>query len=163
MKTHQEARTAGLASRGTSLGFAQRTLRNLHHIEAASGNNQDVHVVTQTILSLVGLVVFPWAEGFDTNVKNLKYQILADQGWPPWSISLGSADTLGQLTWHIRNAVAHRRIAFSSDSLDSRDVEIPFEDARSETTAPNWRATIRADALRTFCLKFSQLVDDTIG
>ena len=163
MKIHQKAGRDGLAPRGASLGFAQRTLKNLRHIEEAHANNQDVHVVTQTILSLVGLVVFPWAQGFDTNIRNLKYQILAEQGWPPWSISLGDADTLGQLTRHIRNAVAHRRIVFSSDSLDSGDVEIQFEDAPSETAPPNWRATIRADQLQIFCLMFAKLVDDTIG
>lgn len=160
---HQQPEDTGLAPRSTSLGFAQRTLRNLEYIENAGGNQAQVHVVTQTVLSLLGLVVFPWAEGFDFSVRNLDYQTLTNQGWPCWSVSLGHSDTLGELIRHIRNAVAHRRIAFSSDSLDSPDVEIQFEDAPSTAAAPNWRATIRADGLQQFCLRFARLVDDTIG
>ncbi len=77
-----------LASRNTSIGFAQRTLKNLEYIEGGGGIGQG-HVVTQTVLSVLGLVVFPWAAGFDTHLKNLKYEQLVNQGWPNWTISLG--------------------------------------------------------------------------
>jgi hypothetical protein len=157
------AREKQLASRNTSLGFAQRTSRNLEHIAAAHSRGERVHIVTQTVLSLVGLVVFPWAAGVDASVKTLRYETLIQQGWPAWKIAVGRADTVGQLIRHLRNAVAHRRIAFSSDSLDAADVEVTFEDARGDNASPNWRASIRADALRDFCMNFARLVDDTIG
>jgi hypothetical protein len=156
-------REDGLASRNTSLGFLQRTLRNLGHIEAAHSRGDKVHVVTQTVLSLLGLVVFPWAAGVDARVEELDYRTLVAQGWPAWRMSMGRADTLGELARHVRNAIAHRRISFSSDSLDTTDVEIMFEDARKASASPYWRATIRAHALRCFCVKFAELVDDTIG
>ena len=45
---------------------------------------------------------------------------------------MGRADTLGELIRHVRNAIAHRRISFSSDSLDATDVEVTFEDFRKQ-------------------------------
>ncbi len=64
---------------------------------------------------------------------------------------------------HIRNAIAHRRISFSSDALDSVKVMIEFHDAPHQGAEANWRATVRADQLRDFCLKFAKLVDDVLG
>jgi hypothetical protein len=96
-------------------------------------------------------------------LKQLDYQQLVVQGWPTWNMSLGHVDTLGQLVRHVRNAIAHRRISFSSDDLDSTSVEIEFHDAPDEKAPAHWRATIRADHLREFCLKFAALVEETLG
>lgn len=49
-----------LASRSDSHGFAQRTLKNLEYIEKRRKAGDDVHVVTQRVLSLLGLVACPW-------------------------------------------------------------------------------------------------------
>jgi len=45
-------------SRNHALTFAQRTRENLLHIERAAKAGDDVHVVTQLAISLLGLVVF---------------------------------------------------------------------------------------------------------
>lgn len=151
------------ASRNDSLGFARRTLQNLERIEEARQAGDDVHVVTQRVVSLLGLVAYPWEEGFDQSIKSQRLDTLAQDGWPTWSILEGSTETLGDLVHHLRNAVAHRRVRFSSDSRDPRDVEVEFTDARTKTARPHWRARISADDLLAFCRRFVALVDDTIG
>lgn len=44
---------------GTEI-FAFRTQKNLEHINNSAMNNEDVHPVTQAILGLLGIAVFPW-------------------------------------------------------------------------------------------------------
>ena len=46
-------------SRNDALGFAARTKQNLLMIEKAFEAGEDVHVVTQLVVSLLGLVVYP--------------------------------------------------------------------------------------------------------
>jgi hypothetical protein len=152
-----------LASRATSLGFAQRAFRNLKHIEEGAIAGAEVHGITQTLLSVLGLVVFPWAEGIDATMKSSRYPLLVKAGWPAWNISLGNAKTLDDLVRHLRNAISHRRFTFSSDSPDGAEVTITFEDAKGDTAPVHWRASIEADQLRAFCLKFLALVDPTLG
>lgn len=154
--------TPTLASRGESVGFALRTLKNLRRIETAYTDDDDVHVVTQRVLSFLGVVVFPWMEGFEQNIKNLRLEGLGQKGWPRWDIFLGESKTLGDLLGHLRNAVAHRRLQFSSDSPDPSNVSIEFEDRRRGKHRPNWGARISADDLKLFLEKFMELVVDTI-
>jgi hypothetical protein len=151
-----------LASRNQSLGFAQRTLRNLVTIEEARDAGKDVHVVTQRVVSLVGVVVFPWAEGVEESIKARRLQQLGP-GWPQWDVFLGTSDTLGDLLWHLRNAISHRRLHFSSDSPDPGQVGIEFTDAPNQNAAANWGARIGADDLKLFLQKFIKLVDDSLG
>jgi hypothetical protein len=83
-------------------------------------------------------------------------------GFPTWNISLGQekCQTLGDLIHRLRNAVAHGRIYFGSDSPNLADVAFEFEDALpGKKQLPHWRATIRGDQLLTFCTKFAALVD----
>lgn len=155
--------TPALASRNESLGFAHRTLKNLRRIEQARTAGEDVHVVTQRVLSLVGVVVFPWAEGVEQSIKTRRLEQLSVERWPKWDVFLGQSESLGDLLRHLRNAVAHRRLRFSSDSQDPRDVTIEFTDAPSEKAQANWGARIGADDLELFLRRFIQLVDDTIG
>lgn len=154
--------TTPLASRNQSLGFAQRTLRNLLTIEEARAAGRDVHVVTQRLLSLVGLVVFPWAEGVEGTVQARRLEQLGPE-WPKWDVFRGTADTLGDLLRHLRNAVSHRRVRFSSDSLDPGEVTVEFTDAPGENAPANWGARIGANDLLLFSQQFIKLVDDTVG
>ena len=157
------AQSGHRATRNESLEFASRTRKNLERIEAAARAGEDVHVVTQLTVSLLGLIVFPWEQQFDQNIKTRKLEALAQQGWPTWNILQGSTETLGDLVYHLRNAVAHRRVHFSSDSPDPENVVIQFADAKSTNAQPYWQARIGANDLRAFCLKFVALVDDIIG
>ncbi|MEE9138320.1 MAG: hypothetical protein V3V07_07245, partial [candidate division NC10 bacterium] len=82
MAQDQVARpTPPLASRGDSVGFADRTLKNLRRIEQAYTDDHDVHVVTQRVLSLLGVVVFPWADGVEQHIQKLRLEVLG-KGWP---------------------------------------------------------------------------------
>ena len=63
-----EGGTEFLASRNESLGFAHRTLVNLEYIEQTRKAGGDkAHVVTQRVVSLLGLIIFPWAEGLEVS------------------------------------------------------------------------------------------------
>ena len=50
----------GVPSRNETEGFAIRTKKNMDFIVAAHDSGEDVHVVTQLVLSLLGMVVFPF-------------------------------------------------------------------------------------------------------
>ena len=146
------------ASRNEPLEFAKRTWKNLRHIETAKETGADVHEVTQLACSLLGLIVFPWEKDLVKKVSALKLENLTQNGWPRWEVCLGNCETLGQLIKHLRNAVAHGRMVFSSDSTNLRDVTFTVEDYYKGKKDP-WCAHIRANDLRAFCLKFVRLLE----
>src|SRR5262249_28399444 len=131
-----------VASRNDALGFANRTLKNMRHVETASENGEDVHVVTQLANSLLGLVVFPWERNFVAHIQRLKLVDLAARGWPKWNVTLGSCRTLGELTRHLRNAVAHGRISYSSEGRSDLTVILTVTDCHIRNAAPYWEASI---------------------
>jgi hypothetical protein len=88
---------------------------------------------------------------------------LVKQGWPCIEVTKGKCDTLGDLLKHLRNAVAHRRITFSSDSPNIDAVAINAEDCPRGSLLPNWSVRIQAKDLRTFCLLLIELLEETIG
>lgn len=151
------------ASRNDSLGFAERTRENLEFISKASREGQHVHVVTQLVNSMLGLVVFPWETLVLDQAKQVPFETLPNDGWPQFNITLGKCDTLYDLLWHLRNSVAHGHMAYSSDSLSTEEVEVRFEDRKSKTAPVNWAARLGAGDLKEFCHRFTRFVDDTIG
>ena len=152
-----------LRSRNHSLGFAERTRKNLALVEGSFAQAADVHVVTQIANSLLGLIVFPCGRNFVGGAANLQMSELLEHGWPQWEITLGYAHTLGQLVRRLRNATAHGRMSFSSDSRHPEKVYIEVEDFRPRESEPFWRSRIKASELRTFCLKFIDLIDQKVG
>ena len=152
-----------LNPRNDALGFAQRTRKNLLHIESARDDGIDVHVVTQLGTSLLGLVVFPRAQDLDSKVRSLDWATLRADGWPEWRVTLGQCNPLGDFIYHLRNAVAHGHVRFSSDDRDLNRVTIEVEDYKQGESAPYWRACVSGRDLREFCLKFIDLVEQTLG
>ena len=153
-------------SRNDAIEIARRTERNLRYIKSefdCRGEDSPVHVVTQLMNSLLGLVILPRERYLEVANETAKLRELATQGWPEWKITKGKADTLGQLTWHVRNAAAHGRIAFSSDSRYLHEVMITVEDSRGKGKSIYWRAEIKGDDLYEFCLRFAKHVRETIG
>ena len=152
-----------LNSRNYALGFAERTRKNLEHIEEASGAGLDVHVVTQLANSLLGLIVVPWERDFARGVADLQLEDLVTLGWPRWEIRRGYCHTLGQLVRCLRNAAAHGHMHFSSESRILNEVFIEVSDFRPQSNEPYWTACIGGPELRDFCLRFIDLIDQRLG
>jgi hypothetical protein len=156
--------------RDAALKFAARTLENLQFVLEVWQDHRDRHatppvrLVTQTINSLLGLVVFTVEREFVRSVVTESVASLAARGWPKWKFELTASDndSLGELAYHLRNGVSHARVRFSSDSADPAQVTITIEDAPSKKPV-NWRAIITADDLLKFCFLYGQHVNDVIG
>lgn len=147
--------------RNTVWGFRDRVRKNLMFLNAARDTDADVHVVTELITSLLGLIVFPYAEikekGY-TSFDEYKLHDLSQQGWPSWRFDINSSDNLTDLIGHLRNALSHRLLFFSSDSRKLEEVEVTFRDRKRLTSTYNWGATINAAELQRFVLLFADLL-----
>src|SRR5690348_46972 len=149
--------------RNRAFEFAMRTKANLEFMQAARAQGADVHEVTQLANSLLGLVVFVWEKVFVEDMKQLRMKDLERKGWPRISVTKGTSETLYDFVRHLRNAVAHGRLTFSSDSRDPRKVIIEIDDCKAKETIPYWSARMKADDLRAFCFKFIDLVECETG
>ena len=157
--------TERLASRNDSIGFARRTRKNLDFIVAAHDDahkGSPVHVVTQIVLSTLGLIVFPWERTFKEREETLGLVELSDLGWPEWEIMEGSADTFHELLRLLRNAIVDGNMHFTTESQNPEEVQIEFWNQPPGSEASNWRARILASELRSFCEYFTRLVVNTL-
>lgn len=151
-------------TRNDTKEFARRVRKNLDFIVSKRREGDNVHEVTQLTTALLGLVVFPWEASALKHIEALSLADLEQQGWPHWNILQdrnGETTTLGKLTYHLRNAAAHRRVGFSSDEPDMKDVEIIFADALPKKPV-DWRASIRASDLKDFCDLFAQQLEHLV-
>jgi hypothetical protein len=146
--------------RNTLAGFSQRTLKNLAFMRHAREKGADVHIVTHLVVSMLGLIVFPFEHIRRDRPELLQIPLsdLAADGWPGFNITLGNSDTLDDLIFHIRNALSHRRISFSSDSRKLDEVEILFVDKLRPHMPDYWRAEINGAAFASFVARFSQFL-----
>ena len=153
------------------IGIAQRTRKNLEYIKSqVDSGNEDVHVVTQLVNSLLGLIVVPQERELAGCTQKLKLQELKEKGWPEWVITKGKAktQTLGGLIYHIRNATAHGRFIFSGqpDSPNLSEVTLTVKDGPPPKEGKPWKATWRAsiggEALYGFCMLFSAHIEETV-
>jgi hypothetical protein len=150
--------------------FALRSMKNLAFIIAAAEADEDVHPVTQTVGSLLGIVIFPWERHsfpwerhWFNAVKKLRLVTAVNEGWPSWemsgsSVESNSVKTIGHLVKLLRDSVAHGNVTFDSDSKRLSKVNVTFEDFPPESGKMTWRGVIRADRLAMFCRKFSESV-----
>ena len=151
--------------RNEAIEIARHTQRNLEYIKAEfdrMGEDSHVHVVTQLVNSLLGMVILPRHQYLEVRNDCTPWKRLVRDSWPGWDITEGAAENLGDLIWHIRNGAAHGRITFSSDSRHLNEVTITVEDAPLGKPI-NWRAKIRGDYLYHFCKRFAAHVENTIG
>ena len=164
-----------IPSRDDTLGFATRTLNNLVFIEQAYSNDQnnEVHTVTQLVLSLLGILVFPYGKlGALQNPIFSKTLLKAtEEGWLGFRITMDDekgkdtakrTENVRHLVRHLRNAVSHGRIRFRTDSRNPSEETLTFEDGPTGGQ-PNWRAEITGSELRQFCTGFLQLVNSAMN
>lgn len=151
-----------LDGRNTLSGIAARVNNNLAFVASArTSEGADVHIVTQLLLSLLGLVVFPVQELKNEGSTALRTEMLDDleaKGWPKWKFTIGGSSDLQDLLIHIRNAVSHHRLTFSSDSRNLEEVDITFRDRRFAKDPDNWQAHISAKDLQSFVQLLSELL-----
>jgi hypothetical protein len=160
-------------TRNDTIEFCRRTRLNFEFIEKtkASDPSASVYVVTQLTLSLLGIVVFPYERIDHPGILAKTVDEMKTEGWFGWSVTLDTpkkgkplTSTLGDLLFHLRNAVAHGRLTFSSDSPRIRDVVVTAEDQpHAKGAAVNWRAEITGPALKHFCMVFLEFVDGVVG
>ena len=159
-------------TRNHPVEFARRTLKNLRAIEAMKSQNRDVHVVTQLGLSLLGLIVFPEAKQVLPEAETKTWAVMKGEGWPLWVIEednprasdkYGKTQTLADIIRHVRNAIAHGQVTFTSDSPDENDVAIIVEDRylSKPPAAPYWRARMEVRDLRVFCERLLPLIEES--
>ena len=91
-----------LEGRNTLAGIGDRVHKNLAFIASARVGGADVHEVTQLLLSLLGLIVFPVQDRLK-NKGALKHVALSDLttlGWPSWHFTIGkSSGKVRQAPW----------------------------------------------------------------
>jgi hypothetical protein len=104
-----------MLDRSTIKGFSQRVRKNSDFISRSCEAGEDVHVVTQFVVSLLGLIVFPYAELTRTKVFpacTMKF-LYEEHGWPHFEVVRGPPiETLDELIRHLRNAISHYFISF---------------------------------------------------
>ena len=152
-------------SRNTVKGFIRRTRINLEIIESSYESNDEGHVVTQLANSLLGIVVYPWEHEGLGHLKSRKMSDIGLEGWPDQIMELGreKANTVEDFIHHLRNAVAHGRVKFSSDDRELAKVILTFEDCKNKDAPPFWRARINAQQLRQFCDWLMKKIEDSVG
>ena len=156
-----------LYPRSDPVGFAQRALKNLEIIEHQYDSHRDGHVVTQLILSTLGLLVYPYHADAFSRFKSWRLGDLQKKGWPAIRQypSPKQADNLEQLLHYMRNAVCHRGVAFLSDtatpdSREVRDITLEFINRGNKNPQINWRMEIDAVDLRALCVRvFYEIAD----
>ncbi len=158
-----ESEAPPIVTRNNAFHFAKYTQANLEYV-AAAPSSSGAHPVTQLTNSLLGLIVFPWEKGLRPSTTERRLSGLERDGWPHWTFHLGRRGTLRDLLWHVRNAIAHGRLAFSSDSDDLASVVLEFSDRPNAPGSPdNWRVRITAADLLKFCLRYAMLIQDETG
>jgi hypothetical protein len=152
---------SNIIARNTIHGFGRRTRKNLSFILFARNMGADVHIVTQLMISLQGLIVFPYEQikRAGHSFKEIKLKDLKEKGWPEIVPFLGSSSDLDDLIYHLRNAIAHRRIEFDSDSRVMSEVNITFKDRKPNAPSDYWGLSMNASELYEFVLRFSELID----
>ena len=137
--------------------------RKLLFIEEASAHAADVHVVTQIVNSMLGLVVLPWERTLKEKLGATSMTDAQLASWPSWEVSRGSSTTLRELIRFLRNGVAHGNIRFSSDDLEPAGVCVEVSSyTPKDKDRPCWIGCMRADKLREFCLHFISFVEKTL-
>jgi hypothetical protein len=148
--------------RNTIIGFGTRVRKNYEFIAKAREQEEDVHLITQLLVSLLGLLVFPYE--YLRRIDQLPHaadtlQDLRNDGWPEWTFILGHSVNLEDHLRYLRNALSHRRIEFTSDSRELENVDVHLWDQRKPYSDRYWEVSINAAMLRDFVFRFTSLID----
>jgi hypothetical protein len=157
-----------------STGIAQRTLKNLDFIKQAYVRGEYVHVVIQTVNSLLGLLMFPVEK--ETKFFSIFESVSLDPPdyflavyrslpeFPPLpSLEISKFQNCGNLSKffkRLRNAIAHRRLDFSNNSRDSEAEVITLRDRPHRNKPIDWEIKMSAGDMERLSRYIAQRVID---
>jgi HEPN pEK499 p136 len=125
-------------------------MKNLEALERLAAGGSDVHVVTQLVVSLLALIVFPKEKaGFGCAYK-VPLDDLVLRGWPEWQHFVNKPPTLAKLLEHLRHAISHGNVHFSSEARQYEGVRLTFTN-KLNGKETKWEGRISAQDLREFC------------
>jgi hypothetical protein len=119
----------------------------------------------QVVNSLLGLLVFPIEKesaffssfdsvtlGYPPDFGALRIRLGNFPPLPSLTVrQFGDCGTLEKFFKRVRNAIAHRRLCFSSESHDLDEVTIHLSDAKPKQPV-DWEITLNAQDLLQLCL-----------
>ena len=164
-----------MEDRNVALIFAQRTRKNLKFIRDTLKANEDVHLITDLMNSLLGLVIVPRARYDGEELWNVTLKELEEQGWPQWNPVLNeqgkpgkswaNTTTLQHLVAHLRNAAAHGHFEFAGkpDSRKLSEVTLVVRDAPGPGNTFKWEAEIGLEDLYHFCKLLTKHIENRLG
>jgi hypothetical protein len=150
-----------LLDRGTIEGFAQRVRKNTDFLARAFEQGEDVHIVTQFVISLLGLIIFPYQEmhRHESLAKKKMKELEEKEGWPQFKIIRGDEfETLGELIKHLRDAVSHYKIEFEPENerrLENITITLGWPKGRQDSR----RSSISGADFCVFVRKFSRYIE----
>ena len=139
--------------------FADRTEHNLNIIEKINAHeNQAAYEVTQLINSLLGLLILPQQEFFNS-IPTDSIDKARKDGWtiPDPMDDFRQVDNLSVFLRYLRNGVSHFNIKFLSTDEQISGIEIWNQPPRSEI---NWKINLSIHDIKSITTKIKELVND---
>jgi hypothetical protein len=153
-----------LLDRGTIEGFTRRVRKNTDFLVCAFEAGEDVHIVTQFVLSLLGLIIFPYEE----LVRHDSFPVKAmkefdDKGWPKFELLRGEEfETLNELLKHLRDAVSHYQIEFEPENerrLENITITLGWPKGHQHSRRTRINGALFCDFVR----RFSKYIEGLVG
>lgn len=145
--------------------FADRTKRNLDFVQKrVRDGDEGLYDVTQLWNSLLGLIVLP----LETDQKNGNRRIpttpmteLGSQGWPRLTKNGDDNESLHDLVWHLRHAVAHANVEFVPRS-DGQIISVKMWN-ESRSGERKWSGQATVEELERFVRLIADLYQVTFA
>ena len=128
--------------------YAKFTKENLLCVVKLAENNDSIHALTQTVNSLLGLIVWPYEEQEMSYSGSSGLPAGCVEGIDAWKGLLNDdKSTRREFLRRLRNATAHKDIHFVSPQGSSLNGYVVFRDNKS-----GWCAKIKGHELYQLCL-----------
>ena len=136
--------------------YAKFTKENLQCLVELAKNDNSIHVLTQTVNSLLGLIVWPYQEQKMSYTDSGELPTGCVEGMDEWKTILnGDKSTRNEFLRRLRNATAHKDIHFVSPQGSSLNGYVVFRDNKSD-----WSAKIKGKELYQLCLDLANELEN---
>jgi hypothetical protein len=136
--------------------YAKFTKENLQCVVKLAESNDRIHALTETVNSLLGLIVWPYQEQKTSYTDSGGLSAGVVEGMDEWKALLnGDKSTRSEFLRRLRNATAHKDIHFVSPQGSSLNGYVVFRDNKS-----GWCTKIKAYGLYQLCLDLADELEN---